>query len=157
MGCAWPNPCMVKGHTAGAAMYSSALSAFEPEHDLEVYALREGIGLTELTREARAVAALLDGKRTLGEVCERGRVSLTRVLVIVARLEELGLVEEVSREGWSELEEGFFASEAEEHEAEPTRGERVRRAVHGLAARVRSLTPIATPARARVGSASSPY
>jgi len=136
-------------------MVESPLSRFEPEHAQEVYVLRDGIGLHQLSREARAVAALLDGKRTLTAVAEKGKVSLTRVLVTVARLEELGLVEEVSCEGWSELEEGFFASEAEEHEAEPTRGERVRRAIHGLAARVRNFTPLGTPAR-RVGSASSP-
>jgi hypothetical protein len=134
----------------------SPLSAFEPEHSQEVYALRQGIGLGELTREARAVATLLDGKRTLVQVSEKGRVSLTHVLVLVARLEELGLCEEVSREGWSELEEAFFAAEAEEIEPQPGRGERVRRALHGIAARVRSFTPIGAPTRARVGSASSP-
>ncbi len=138
-------------------MDDSPLSVIEPEHSQEVYVLREGIGLAALSREARVVASLLDGRRTLTEVSRRGKVSLTRVLVTVARLEELGLAEEISREGWSELEASFFASEAEEHEPEPRRGERVRRALHGLAARVRSFTPLATPARARVGSASSPY
>lgn len=138
-------------------MDDAPLSVLEPEHSQEVYVLRQGIGFHELSREARVVASLLDGKRTLTEVSHRGRVSLTRVLVTVARLEELGLAEEVSRQGWSELEESFFASEAEEVEAAPRRAEKVRRAFHGLAARVRSFTPLATPARARVGSASSPY
>jgi len=116
-------------------MYQSPLTAFDPESSTQVFRLRSRGSLHRLTHRARRLARLCDGRRTLAQVCQEGKVSMTHACAVVEELTRLGALVEVDRgpaeggdrasepAGFTTLEEEFFASEVlpdeEDFEPEP--------------------------------------